>query len=644
MGLTGNTGDAPVDTGWADLDSFPKYYLVPRDGQLRQVACHNRDEVARLRTELELLRGIDRTARMRVVIKPVSSATTEGVYALATDADRRELATILGDARNPAVCASIEFIDEEFADVKEEMMMSVVNDESERIVQEAVAAGAAEPIVADADVGGLAADVTAAVPSIEEALEAAEADLAEVVGMIDPADLTEAGAESPEGGAPAPAGTDVTASIEELEALAACADETPETTADAKAPDMGVAESVAIENSASESADTASLADQEPANNVKSSEPATAEEAVVGDGDTAPKQEEPADAGAQRETEPAQRSPVGAEPEPTTELETQEAECVQPNKALPAQPGQSAQPEQETNPEQPTQPEQSTNPAQSDSTVRVRDGSAPPSVAQAGLDAPGDGTTATAETPVSDGRAATKQTAAGEGNAETEETAVDEARQTVDEPSPPNEGLSEAPSCNDEPSEAPTLNDAPEALPVTPEVTTDPDRGETDATTASEGDVAIATDARDDVVACGHPTPNVSTDNGRTMTPDGAKRAIDQITSGVQKLAEFFDAEVNERCALARESLEQIAKLHTQAASAQESVAGALEEITRIREEARIARDDADIARREARLLREDTRKAKERAEAGAAAAEAAADLARGEQLDAASCRTGASA
>ena len=561
MGLTGNTGDAPVDTGWADLDSFPRYYLVPRDGQLQQVACHNRDEVARLRTELELLRGIDRTARMRVVIKPVSSASTEGVSALVTDADRRELATILGDARNPAVCASIEFIDQKFADVKEEMMMSVVNDEAEKIVQEAVAAGAAEPIVADADAGGLAADVTAAGPSIEEALKAAEADLAEVVGMIDPADLTDAGAESAEGGAPAPAGTDVTASIEELEALAACADQTPETTADAKAPEIGDAESVAIENAASESTDTAALADRELANDPELSEPATVQETVVGGGETASKQQEPADA-----------------------------------------------------------------------------------VVQAGLDVPDDGTTATDPTPMSDGGAATEQLAAGDGNVATEAASVDEARQTVDEPSPPNEGLSEAPSCNDEPSEAPSCNDEPDAVPVTPEVTTDPNHGETSATTASEGDVAIATDACNDAAACGNPTPNVSTDNDRTCTPDGAKHAIDQITSGVQRLAEFFDAEVNDRCALARESLAQIAKLHTRATSAQEAVAGALEEITRIREEARIARDDADISRREARLLREDARKAKERAEAGAAAAEAAADQARREQLDAASCRTGESA
>lgn len=144
--------------------AFPRNYSVPRDGHVVEVRVENRDELRELRTEVELLRRIDRrTVPDRLSAVPLS----EGKY---TSEDRRELAKILGDAQNPAVKACAAIVDQEFDDLRKEILMSVVNEQAEKIAHEIAESGAAD-ILGEQP------------PSVEDALNAAEAELAKIAAL-----------------------------------------------------------------------------------------------------------------------------------------------------------------------------------------------------------------------------------------------------------------------------------------------------------------------------------------------------------------------------------------------------------------------------------------------------------------------------
>lgn len=146
--------------------AFPRTYSVPRDGHIVEVCVEDRDELRELRTEMELLRRIDRrTAPSQLSAVPLS----EGKY---TSEDRRELAKILGDARNSAVKACAAIVDQEFDDLRKEILMSVVNEQAEKIAHEIAESGAAD-ILGEQP------------PSVEDALNAAEAELAKIAALAD---------------------------------------------------------------------------------------------------------------------------------------------------------------------------------------------------------------------------------------------------------------------------------------------------------------------------------------------------------------------------------------------------------------------------------------------------------------------------
>lgn len=129
----------------------------------------NRDELRLIRTELALLEAICAgvTGRPRGALKSPTAFD---------DDDRQELTQILRDAVSPIIVQMVELIDREYCDVRKDIVMSVVHDEADKLILEAVEAGVIDP--ADASE---VEDAAAALPAgMDEALAVAEAELAKV--------------------------------------------------------------------------------------------------------------------------------------------------------------------------------------------------------------------------------------------------------------------------------------------------------------------------------------------------------------------------------------------------------------------------------------------------------------------------------
>jgi hypothetical protein len=145
--------------------SFPRNYSVPRGGRIVEVTVRDRDALRELRTELELLRRVDwLTSRGKLS----HVALSEDKH---TSKDRRELSEILADARSPAVKACVAIVDQEFDDLRKELLMSVVHEQAEKLAYEAAESGAALDAMGDAP------------PTVEQALDAAEAELAKIAAL-----------------------------------------------------------------------------------------------------------------------------------------------------------------------------------------------------------------------------------------------------------------------------------------------------------------------------------------------------------------------------------------------------------------------------------------------------------------------------
>ncbi len=151
---------------------LPLSYFISRCEELTRVRAGNRDELRLIRTELELLRRIHRhTLGQRTPRGAVHTRPNPTKY---SPADRRELIEILADSSDAIVEKMIAVLDTEFADTRKEIMMSVVNDEAEKIAHEAAESGAVD-LAAPATDGN---DPTSIPPDVEEALRRAESQLA----------------------------------------------------------------------------------------------------------------------------------------------------------------------------------------------------------------------------------------------------------------------------------------------------------------------------------------------------------------------------------------------------------------------------------------------------------------------------------
>ncbi len=251
---------------------LPETYFVPRDGAFLRVTAFDPNQLRRLRTELELLRRIRRRVRT-CDTRPAADLVNR--Y---TDADRAELSRIVRDASHPAVQEMIDLFDREFPEIRKDIMMSVVNDESENIVQEAAEAGV---INADSAVDlnpgstppAINDDTVASSPSenpvagelagtdLSEALSEAEAALDETVKLcqegvcetvdVEAADEVEATSSNviAENELPPAAESVVEAAIgvDVTDAEAASSADDTEGKADAKAPDMVSEDAVPVD-------------------------------------------------------------------------------------------------------------------------------------------------------------------------------------------------------------------------------------------------------------------------------------------------------------------------------------------------------------------------------------------------------------
>lgn len=141
--------------------ALPRVYFVPRGGQLVRVVAELRDDLCELRSELELLRRIHR--RLAAPPTPQLSASPRS-------RNLDELLQILRDARHAVVEEMVELLDREFPDVRGEVAMTVINEEAENIVQEAVDSGVVDAVgVLNAATAGDAANGSLAGATLQAA-------------------------------------------------------------------------------------------------------------------------------------------------------------------------------------------------------------------------------------------------------------------------------------------------------------------------------------------------------------------------------------------------------------------------------------------------------------------------------------------
>lgn len=165
---------------------LPETYFTPREGSLVRVTAFNPRQLRALRTELELLHRINRR------VESCDARPAADLSNRYSDADRMELSRILDDASHPVVVEMIDLFDSEFPETRKDIMMSVVNDESDNIVQEAAEAGVINvPPTADSD--------SLKVEPADDA-DSASSDQAETVAVDEPdaSSLTQALSEAEE--------------------------------------------------------------------------------------------------------------------------------------------------------------------------------------------------------------------------------------------------------------------------------------------------------------------------------------------------------------------------------------------------------------------------------------------------------------
>lgn len=139
-----------------------------------------RSQLRKLRTELALLECIGRKLKERPIRH--RSAMSANHQAMFSPGDRWELERIVWDANHPAVPGMVAIIDEEFSAIRKEIMMSVVNEEAEKIAQDVVDSKVDDSVV-EVPTQPKPAPENVVVDSATEALAVAEAELAVALGQ-----------------------------------------------------------------------------------------------------------------------------------------------------------------------------------------------------------------------------------------------------------------------------------------------------------------------------------------------------------------------------------------------------------------------------------------------------------------------------
>lgn len=161
------------------LSELPQTYFLHRDGALTRVVADNPDELRYLRAELEILKRIGR-----------KSKSWQGVVELFasnkySETDHTEIDRIMLDAGHPLIEEMIALFDQEYGEIKDEILLSIVDEEAANIVQQAAECGVLKMIEKKDGIVHMTNPYGVSLPSdIEDALAAAENALAKAASLI----------------------------------------------------------------------------------------------------------------------------------------------------------------------------------------------------------------------------------------------------------------------------------------------------------------------------------------------------------------------------------------------------------------------------------------------------------------------------
>lgn len=161
--------------------TLPRSFNVPCGGATSTVCVNDMEQLRSLRTEMELLRHVKRICDAQSLTPRLDEALHF------SEPKQLELLNILADAMNPLVEETVATIDQDFASLRKEIVMSVVNDEAKNIVHEAQEIGVAavkQPATAT-EPSSASASIDIPVESVEQALEAAQQRLSTISGTVD---------------------------------------------------------------------------------------------------------------------------------------------------------------------------------------------------------------------------------------------------------------------------------------------------------------------------------------------------------------------------------------------------------------------------------------------------------------------------
>lgn len=359
----------------------------------------------------------------------------------------------------------------------------------------------------------------------------------------------------------------------------------------------------AAASAASPPAEVNEPAATEPVEAANELEPPAEEQAGTGNAAAAENEEPAADTETQAEVE---------EPQPAF---APDAETVQAESEVPAEPTAEV--------EAPAEPTAEVEQAKVESAETASPGDSAVTVAEDALDALAAAESALNEA-VTDVLGESAKTVAPAAPAETEEiTALDET--PITEESEPMDSMPEPQAVAAEP------GSPNEETPAMDETLTEPESQPEPTTIAPEPAAETEPSAEPDPAPAAQELSATPVSAAPATAPAPASQTSDALAAiqiGIQQLAQMLNDELTSQFNSGKTALDELTSLRGRAQNACHEIESTMQNLARVKEEVGVARAEADAARREARIWRDDAKRAKERAEAAAAAAELAADQA----------------
>lgn len=156
----------------------PWVYFIPRNDVLTRVAPRDEGELRLVRTELELLKRIRIHVDRRCTGPRRKQIRSAPALQFSLD-DLTELRRIVQDAERPIVEEMIALFDMEHGDIRKTLDFTSIDREAEKIAQQANKSG----VITHLDIDELESSPQDHVPTVAEALAAAEAGLAQALAV-----------------------------------------------------------------------------------------------------------------------------------------------------------------------------------------------------------------------------------------------------------------------------------------------------------------------------------------------------------------------------------------------------------------------------------------------------------------------------